>query len=174
MAPLLLNGMKKRVSGSRSTNLHIICFEGKKTEPAYFNALIKKYSHPFRCNIVSYIKSESEDTSNPKKLLVILLSHLENYTFKEKIKFSKLINLLENHNVKNLKSIILTITDTFEKNKYKEIDYIEVLREKEVDNRVIIDYQDFVRNFHGFNEEEDKIHLVVDRDNKSFTKEQYN
>lgn len=181
---------KSQVSEPRSK--HFIIFEGTKSEQIYFDAFLKK--HEVITNVFFFLRDkEKEGWTNPQKIMELLISVING---NEKISFTY-VTIFDNF-YDYINQYVTTITKKAMKNKY-----ISEVRKHGEDQHNPIDIgklnliiYDLIYNylekykvgdiFHDesilkelieeqstFDKEIDKIYLVVDRDKKSFTEEQY-
>lgn len=161
-------------------------FEGEKTEEKYLSNLIKKYNMQTLHKILYF----SHISSNPKSIIDSLLCILKeeslniqyeylinlivDYLGEKKIYISrdKIKSIVDKHASKNYKSL----KDNFEKNKVNEIaEKLEIVIKDSDLTKLIISKEllNIIQEDSSYDEELDKIAVIVDRDSKSFTDVQY-
>ncbi len=181
---------KSQVNEPRSK--HFIIFEGTKSEQIYFDAFLKKYE--VITNVFFFLRDkEKEGWTNPQKIMGLLISIING---KEKISFTY-DTIFENF-YDYISQYITTITKTNIKNNYiakvrkcgaQLHSSIDITKLTTIIKRLIEDYihnykisdifyderilKELIEEQSTFDKAIDKIYLVVDRDKKSFTAEQY-
>lgn len=181
---------KSQVSDPRSK--HFIIFEGTKSEQIYFDAFLKK--HEIITNVFFFLRDkEKEGWTNPQKIMELLISVING---NEKISFT--YDTIFDNFYDYINQYVTTITKKTLKNKYisevrkhgedqhNPIDigklnliiddliynYLEKYKVEDIfhDESIL---KELIEEQSTFDKDIDKIYLVVDRDKKSFTEEQY-
>lgn len=181
---------KSQVSEPRSK--HFIIFEGTKSEQIYFDAFLKK--HEIITNVFFFLRDkEKEGWTNPQKIMELLISVING---NEKISFT--YDTIFDNFYDYVNQYVTTITKKTMKNKYiSEVRRYEENQHNPIDigklnliiNDLIYNYlekykvgdifhdesilKELIEEQSTFDKDIDKIYLVVDRDQKSFTEEQY-
>lgn len=171
---------------------HFLIFEGTKTEEIYFNTYLKKN------NVIGDVyfflrDKDKESWSNPKKIMDLLIDVIngnEKISFTYDTIFSDLYEYMHEFNTVVTKKVL--------KNKYigelkkqciNQHDAIDIDIFNKIINKLIRYYaekykieevfhdeqtlKDVIEQQSTFNQDIDKIYLIVDRDKKSFDEEQY-
>lgn len=181
---------KSQVSEPKSK--HFIIFEGTKSEQIYFDAFLKK--HEVITNVFFFLRDkEKEGWTNPQKIMELLILVIDG---NEKISFT--YDTIFDNFYEYISQYVTTITKKTIKNKYIaevrkneedqhspiDITKLNVIIHSLIENYIenykvgdIIHNEDILKELieeqYTFDKDIDKIYLVVDRDKKSFTEEQY-
>lgn len=181
---------KSQVSEPRSK--HFIIFEGTKSEQIYFDAFLKK--HEVITNVFFFLRDkEKEGWTNPQKIMELLISVING---NEKISFT--YDTIFDNFYDYINQYVTTITKKTMKNKYisevrkhgeDQHNPIDIGKLNLIINDLIYNYlekykvgdifhdesilKELIEEQSTFDKDIDKIYLVVDRDKKSFTEEQY-
>lgn len=171
---------------------HFIIFEGIKSEQIYFEAFLKKYD--VITNIFFFLRDkDKEGWTNPKKIMDLLISVIngnERITYTYDTIFDNLydyINQYVNTIVKkDIKNKYISEVKKYVENQHCSIDVIKLnyiihnlienhfkkynVRDVFYDENLL---KEMIEEQSTFDKDIDRIYMVVDRDKKSFTDEQY-
>lgn len=168
---------------------HFFAFEGVRTEERYFRVVLHKYYE----NLVFLTRTSAhKGWSHPKKILdliestiknseamVLYYKDLEDYLYDFYNLENKLItkNVINKHLRKFLNKFSIKLDDNIDESKLNELlDYINNNLKKEFSLKSILKNNlliNFIKEQSDYRPEIDIISLIVDRDAKSFTKQDY-
>lgn len=157
----------------------IFGYEGDKTEKEYFTGIAENKEYFGISDLVEVINLERFDKSHSNQLNVVkeidkflnLVKSCENECKNFEEKLEKVLNTYEidlnNETKENLKNYIKNYN--YDKNEQEFFEGLKTL----IKNEVIVDRIKSIQELEGIDLEYDEINIIIDRDYKSFTEEQF-